>query len=88
MDFALAVVFASVYCRAPGQLRQNPEEEAFEHLAEVSSEIFKVQLNGWYRAPSVSPEDRELNAFLRWFDCRFHSMVFDVCDERLRHTNT
>ena len=33
------------------------------------------------------PEDRELNAFLRWFDCSFHSMVFDVCDERLRHTN-
>ena len=64
------------------------EEEALEHLAAVSSEIFKEQLNGWYRVPSVWPEDRELNAFLRWFDCSFHSMVFDVCDERLRHTNT
>ena len=64
------------------------EEEALEHLAEVSSEIFKEQLNGWYRVPSAWPEDRELNAFLRWFDCSFHSMVFDVCDERLRHTNT
>src|SRR5215510_1475516 len=64
------------------------EDEALEHLAEVSSEIFKEQLNGWYRVPSVWPEDRELNAFLRWFDCSFHSMVFDVCDERLRHTNT
>ena len=64
------------------------EDEALEHLAEVSSEIFKEQLNGWYRVPSVWPEDRELNTFLRWFDCSFHSMVFDVCDERLRHTNT
>ena len=64
------------------------EDEALEHLAEVSSEIFTEQLNGWYRVPSVWPEDRELNAFLRWFDCSFHSMVFDVCDERLRHTNT
>jgi hypothetical protein len=64
------------------------EDEALEHLAEVSREIFKEQLNGWYREPSVWPEDRELNAFLRWFDCSFHSMVFDVCDERLRHTNT
>jgi hypothetical protein len=64
------------------------EDEALEHLAEVSSEIFKEQLNGWYRVPSVWPEDRELNAFLRWFDCSLHSMVFDVCDERLRHTNT
>ena len=64
------------------------KEEALEHLAEVSSEIFKEQLNGWYRVPSVWSEDRELNAFLGWFDCSFHSMVFDVCDERLRHTNT
>ena len=80
------------------ELRQEPtiyllpewetEDEALEHLAEVSSEIFEEQLNGWYRVPSVWPEDRELNAFLRWFDCSFHSMVFDVCDERLRHTNT
>ena len=58
-------------------------------LEELSrSQRFKEQLNSWYRVPSVWPEDRQLNAFLRWFDCSFHSMVFDVCDERLRHTNT
>src|SRR5215471_3972052 len=60
------------------------EDEALEHLAEVSSEIFKEQ----FACLSVWPEDRELNAFLRWFDCSFRSMVFDVCDELLRHTNT
>jgi hypothetical protein len=63
------------------------EEEALEHLAAVSSEIFEEQLNGWYRVPSVWPDDRELNAFLRWFDCSFHSVVVDLCDGRLRHTD-
>ena len=63
------------------------EEEALEHLAAVSSEIFEEQLNGWYRVPSVWPDDRELNAFLRWFDCSFHSVVADLCKQRLRHTD-
>jgi hypothetical protein len=62
-------------------------EEALEHLAEISDEIFEEQLNGWYRVPSVWPEKRDLNAFLRWFDCSFHSMVVDLCEERLRHTD-
>lgn len=62
------------------------EKEALKYLAEVSNEIFEEQLNGWYRVPSVWPDNRELNALLRWFDCSFHSMVFDVSDERLEHT--
>ncbi|MFN3326344.1 MAG: hypothetical protein ACK5AZ_22840 [Bryobacteraceae bacterium] len=61
------------------------EEEALQHLAEVSNDIFEEQLNGWYRVPSVWPASRDLNAFLLWFDCRFHSMIIDVCAERLRH---
>ena len=60
------------------------EDEALQLLAEVSNEIFEEQLNGWYRVPSLWPEDRELNAFLRWFDCSFHSLVVDVSDEHLR----
>jgi hypothetical protein len=63
------------------------QEEALEHLAQVSREIFEEQLNGWYRVPSVWPEDRELKAFLLWFDCSFHSVVVDLCDERLRHAD-
>ena len=62
------------------------EEEALQHLAEVSGEIFEEQLNGWHRVPSVWPATRDLKAFLLWFDCSFHSMVVDVCDGRLRHT--
>ena len=61
------------------------EEEALQHLAEVSNDIFEEQLNGWYRVPSVWPASRDLNAFLLWFDCSFHSMIVDVCVERLRH---
>ncbi|MGH9631154.1 MAG: hypothetical protein ACRD7E_22850 [Bryobacteraceae bacterium] len=60
------------------------EEEALEHLGEVSSEIFEEQSNGWYRVPSVWPDDRELRRFC---DCSFHSIVVDLCDERLRHTH-
>ena len=63
------------------------EEEALQHLAEVSNEIFEEQLNGWYRVPSVWPAARDLRAFLLWFDCSFHSLVVDLCDERLRHTD-
>ena len=34
------------------------------------------------------PEKRDLNAFLQWFECGFHSMVIDICDnKRLRHTD-
>ncbi|MBC7927966.1 MAG: hypothetical protein H7039_20160 [Bryobacteraceae bacterium] len=62
------------------------DKDALKHLAEVSEDIFAEQLEGWYRVPSVWPDDRDLNALLRWFDCTFHSMVLDLCNERLRHT--
>ena len=63
------------------------DEQALKHLAHVN-EIFEEELNGWYRDPSVWPEKRDLNAFLQWFECGFHSMVIDVCDNnnRPRHT--
>ena len=64
------------------------EEAGLQHLAEVSNEIFEEQLNGWYRVPSVWPATRDLKTFLLWFDCSFHSMIVDVCHERLRHTDT
>ena len=61
-------------------------EEVLDNLAEVSNQIFEEQLDGWYRVPSVWPDDSDLEAFLRWFDCSFHSIVIDVCDKRPRHT--
>jgi hypothetical protein len=64
------------------------DEQALKHFAHVSNGIFEEELNGWYRDPSVWPEKRDLNRFLQWFECGFHSMVIDVCDNKcLRHTD-
>ena len=43
------------------------------------------KLSGWYRAPSTWPEQRDLHTFRRWFECSFHSMIFDLSKDRLRH---
>jgi hypothetical protein len=61
------------------------QEQARERLWEVASEIFQEELNGWNRVPSVWPTERDLTAFLRWFECSFHSMIIDLCDEPLGH---
>ena len=43
--------------------------------------IFKEQLDGWYRVPSSWPSRCDLDAFDRWFEWSFHSMVVDLCDD-------
>jgi len=58
------------------------EREALEYLACVSNEIFEEQLDGCCRVPAVWPEDLKLHTFLRWFECGFHPVVVDVCDNR------
>ena len=57
------------------------EEAAREYLEEVRGEIFEEQLNGWYCASSSWPRRRDLDAFDRWFECSFHSVVVDLCDD-------
>ena len=59
------------------------EKEARECLEEVCGEIFEEQLNGWRRVPSSWPSRRDLDAFDRWFECSFHSVVVDLCDDPL-----
>jgi hypothetical protein len=61
------------------------KEEALEGLRGGIRKIFEEQLNGWYRVPSAWPEQRDLHTFLRWFECSFHSMIFDLARDRLRH---
>jgi hypothetical protein len=61
------------------------EEEVLVHKREVCGEIFEEQLNGWYRVPSVWPTERDLAAFGRWFECSFHSMIVDPCDDTVEH---
>ena len=59
------------------------EEEARECLEEVCGQIFEEQLDGWYRVPSKWPNRRDLDAFDRWFEWSFHSVVVDLCDDPL-----
>ena len=59
------------------------QEAAREYLEEMCGEIFEEQLNGWYRVPASWPSRRDLDAFDRWFEWSFHSMVVDLCDDPL-----
>jgi hypothetical protein len=52
---------------------------------EAPSGRAQAQLNGWHRAPSAWPEQRDLQTFRRWFECSFHSMIFDLARDRPRH---
>jgi hypothetical protein len=56
---------------------------AREYLEEMCGEIFEEQLNGWYRVPASWPSRRDLDAFDRWFEWSFHSMVVDLSDDPL-----
>jgi|SRR5450755_4681168 hypothetical protein len=64
-----------------------PECDTDEELADVlrtlCEEIFKEQLDGWYRVPSSWPQDRSYKVFCQWFEYQHHSMLFDLCDEPL-----
>jgi hypothetical protein len=61
------------------------KEEVLEGLRGGIRKIFEEQLNGWYRVPSAWPERRDLPTFLDWFECSFHSMIFDLGRGQLRH---
>jgi hypothetical protein len=64
------------------------EEEARGYRREYCSEIFEEQLDGWYRVPPVWPVDRTFDTFIRWFECSFHSVLVDLCDEPLMRDET
>jgi hypothetical protein len=80
---------------SPEDLRREPtiyllpecenEEAVREYLEEVCGEIFEERLNGWYRVPSSWPSRLERDAFDRWFEYSFHSVVVDLCDDLLIH---
>jgi len=57
------------------------EEEVRERLKEVCGQILEEQLDGWYRVSSSWPSRRDLDAFDRWFEWSFHSVVVDLCDD-------
>ena len=59
------------------------EAEARECLKEMCRQILEEQLDGWYRVPSSWPSRRDLDAFDRWFEWSFHSVVVDLSDDPL-----
>ena len=61
------------------------KEEAIECLREVCTEIFEEQLDGWYRVPSTWPAERDLHAFLIWFEWSLHSMIIDLGEIPIEH---
>ena len=54
------------------------ESELELHFKKACPKIFEDQLNGWYRAEELWPEDRSLEIFRLWFDYRFHFVLFDL----------
>jgi hypothetical protein len=40
---------------------------------------FEEQLDSWYRVPTAWPADRSFKTFKHWFECRFHSVLIDLC---------
>lgn len=64
------------------------KEEVLDGLRGSINKIFEEQLDGWYRDPAMWPEQRDLRTFLAWFECSFHSMIFDLGTDRLGYEET
>ncbi len=45
--------------------------------------IFEHELNAWHRVESDWPQERDLAAFMQWFDAEVHSMVLDLLTRRI-----
>ena len=45
--------------------------------------MFEEQLDGWHRVPTAWLSRRDLDAFDRWFEWSFHSVVVDAWDAPL-----
>ena len=59
------------------------KDDLREVLEELCEEIFVEQLDSWFRDMTTWPTDRSYEAFCRWFDVQYHSMLIDLCDEPL-----
>lgn len=60
------------------------EGQAKRYARKFCKEIFEHELDGWWREPSSWPQDLSYRNFVKWFDCRYYSMVFDLAGTPLR----
>lgn len=49
-------------------------------LEPIKTNLFEMELSDWTTDPSCWPSDRSPEAFDRWFDIEFHSMVWDLLE--------
>jgi hypothetical protein len=49
-------------------------------LEPIKANLFEMELADWCTDPSTWPVDRSPEAFDRWFDIEFHSMVWDLLE--------
>jgi hypothetical protein len=56
------------------------DDEAWEVLEDVYSEIFENELYGWHTDEGAWPKDRDFEMFKQWFKIELHSVVEDLCD--------
>jgi hypothetical protein len=57
------------------------KDDFMEWLVEYCDTIFAEALDGWWTDTRSWPLDRGITLFQEWFECRLHSMVFDLADE-------
>jgi hypothetical protein len=50
--------------------------------------IFEEELNGWHRRERDWPSRRTYETFLAWFEVQVHSMVLDLQNSWLIHTES
>src|SRR5215831_10749024 len=56
------------------------QDEFMEWPGEYCDIIFAEALDGWWTDEGSWPPDRGITLFQEWFQCRLHSMVFDLDD--------
>ena len=59
------------------------QDEFMEWLEQYCDMIFAEALGGWWTDEKSWPADPGIRSFQEWFECRLHSMVFDLHDEPL-----
>lgn len=59
------------------------DEEAREHINDLSDSIFIDELFGWCTNEKWWPKHRTQEMFWQWFDVEFHSVVIDPYEDEI-----
>jgi hypothetical protein len=59
------------------------DDDAWEIVEDIYSEIFEYELWNWHTDPSDWPKNRTFEVFMEWFHVEFHSVVEDLCDDEI-----